>query len=69
VPVLWRHPSQPPFPPKAIKAADRLAPLLVDGRPPRLLLVEDNATNALLGKALLEHLGCTARSSLIAPRP
>ena len=51
--------SPPPFPPKAIKAADRLAPLLVDGRPPRLLLVEDNATNALLGKALLEHLGCT----------
>jgi CheY-like chemotaxis protein len=51
--------SPPPFPPKAIKAADRLAPLLVDGRPPRLLLVEDNATNQRLGKALLEHLGCT----------
>jgi CheY-like chemotaxis protein len=51
--------SQTPFPPKAIKAADRLQPLVVDGRPPRLLLVEDNTTNQLLGKALLEHLGCT----------
>jgi CheY-like chemotaxis protein len=50
--------SPPPFPPKTIKAAGRLAPLLVDGRPPRLLLVEDNKTNQLLGKALLEHLGC-----------
>jgi CheY-like chemotaxis protein len=51
--------SQPPFPPKAVQAADRLQPLVVDGRPPRLLLVEDNTTNQRLGKALLEHLGCT----------
>jgi PleD family two-component response regulator len=53
-----RTSSPPPFPPKTIKAADRLAPLLLDGRPPRLLLVEDNPTNQRLGKALLEHLGC-----------
>jgi CheY-like chemotaxis protein len=49
---------QPPFPPKAIQAADRLQPLVLDGRKPVLLLVEDNQTNQLLGKALLEHLGC-----------
>jgi CheY-like chemotaxis protein len=50
--------SQTPFPPKTIKAADRLEPLVIEGRKPRLLLVEDNKANQLVGKALLEHLGC-----------
>jgi two-component system capsular synthesis sensor histidine kinase RcsC len=48
----------PPFSPKAVQAADRLQPLVVEGRRPVLLLVEDNKTNQLLGKRLLEHLGC-----------
>jgi CheY-like chemotaxis protein len=50
--------SKQPFSPQAVKAADRLKPLAVDGRKPVLLLVEDNRTNQILGKALLEHLGC-----------
>ena len=50
--------SQQPFSPQAVKAADRLEPLAVDGRKPVLLLVEDNRTNQLLGKTVLEHLGC-----------
>jgi CheY-like chemotaxis protein len=32
--------------------------LTIDGGKPRLLLVEDNRVNQVLGKALLEHLGC-----------
>jgi CheY-like chemotaxis protein/HPt (histidine-containing phosphotransfer) domain-containing protein len=35
-------------------------PLAVDGRRPRLLLVEDNRTNQILAKAILEQLGCQA---------
>jgi signal transduction histidine kinase/CheY-like chemotaxis protein/HPt (histidine-containing phosphotransfer) domain-containing protein len=35
-------------------------PLAVDGRRPRLLLVEDNRTNQILGQAILEQLGCQA---------
>jgi CheY-like chemotaxis protein len=50
--------SQPRFSPKAIRTAERLEPLVVEGRPPRLLLVEDNTSNQILGKALLERLGC-----------
>jgi CheY-like chemotaxis protein len=50
--------SRQPFAPQAMKAAARLEPLAVDGRRPVLLLVEDNPANRLLGKALLEHLGC-----------
>jgi CheY-like chemotaxis protein len=50
-------PAQP-FSPKSVQAADRLEPLVIEGRKPRLLLVEDNKTNQLLGKRLLEHLGC-----------
>jgi CheY-like chemotaxis protein len=48
----------PPFSPKSVQAADRLEPLVIEGRKPVLLLVEDNQTNQLLGKRLLEHLGC-----------
>jgi CheY-like chemotaxis protein len=51
------NPAQP-FSPKAVQAADRLEPLVIEGRKPVLLLVEDNQTNQLLGKRLLEHLGC-----------
>jgi CheY-like chemotaxis protein len=50
--------SKQPFAPHAVKAPDKLEPLAVEGRKPVLLLVEDNRTNQILGKVLLEHLGC-----------
>ena len=47
-----------PQPAAKPRAASEPSILTVGGRRPRVLLTEDNATNQLLGRAMLERLGC-----------
>jgi CheY-like chemotaxis protein len=53
LPAMARHAGSAPS-----RARPQLSQLEVGGRPPSVLLVDDNEVNRELAKATLDHLGC-----------